>query len=71
MANKIVASYTIDDNNAVWGFVSGQEAACLFQPNWPDGETFTDEADATVFAEAWIAHMNDPENNAFVASRPE
>ena len=63
--------YTIDENNAVWGFVPTQEEACLFQPNWPDGEAFANEADATVFAEAWLAHMSNPDNNKFLLSRPE
>ena len=62
--------YTIDENNAVWGFVPTQEEACLFQPDWPDSTPFSDEADARIFADAWVAHMNDPENNEFLYSRP-
>ena len=62
--------FTIDENNAVWGFAPTQKEACLFQPNWPDGTPFMDLADATVFAEAWIAHMANPELNKFLTSRP-
>jgi predicted enzyme related to lactoylglutathione lyase len=62
--------YEIDENNAVWGYVDGQEEACLFQPHWATGEPFIDRADAEIFAEAWIAHFTDPENNKFLLSRP-
>jgi hypothetical protein len=63
--------YEIDENNAVWGYVDGQEVACLFQPNWPSGELFSDKSDAELFAEAWLAHHADPELNEFLVSRPE
>lgn len=66
-----MATFTIDENKAVWGYVQGQEAPCLFQPTWPNGDEFTNEADARVFAEAWVAHMTDPEKNKFLLARPE
>lgn len=62
--------FTIDENNAVWGYEERQPIAILFQPNWPDGTPFADLADATVFAEAWLSHMDNPELNQFPVSRP-
>lgn len=63
--------YEIDENNAVWGYAENQPVAILFQPHWPNGDAFTDEADSRIFAEAWLAHMSDPENNSFPVARPE
>lgn len=56
-------TYTIDENNAIWGYAPNQEPACLFQPTHPDGHEWADTAEATAWAEAWVAHMNDPANN--------
>ena len=63
--------YEIDENNAVWGYEETQPIAILFQPNWPSGEAFKDRAEATAWAELWLAHMTDSENNAFPARKPE
>lgn len=60
-------TFTIDENNAVWGYAPNQEEACLFQPYRPDGTAWIDAADATAWAEAWVAHMTDHENNPFPA----
>ena len=70
MGRSITMRFTIDENNAVWGYEPTQPVAILFQPNWPDGTPFTNEADARVFAEAWLAHMANPELNKFLTSRP-
>lgn len=56
-------------NNAVYGYSESQEEPCLYQPVHPDGSAWIDEADMTAWAEAWIAHLNDPENNLFPDSR--
>jgi hypothetical protein len=56
-------------NNAVYGYSEGQEEPCLYQPVHPDGSAWIDEADMTAWAEAWVAHINDPENNLFPDSR--
>lgn len=55
--------------NAVYGYAEGQTEPCLYQPNHPDGSAWIDEADAKAWAEAWVAHMTNPEANAFPASR--
>jgi hypothetical protein len=60
--------YTIKDN-AVYGYAEGQEEPCLYQPQHPDGSAWIDDADAAAWAEAWLAHMTNPEANEFPASR--
>jgi len=55
-------TFTIDENNAVWGYAPEQEAPCLFQPHRPNGDAWVDVADATAWGEAWVAHMTDPTN---------
>lgn len=60
-------TFTIDENNAIWGYAPEQEVACLFQPTKPDGTDWADTAEATAWGEAWVAHMTDPENNDFPA----
>lgn len=60
-------TFTIDENNAVWGYAPNQEVACLFQPHKLNGDAWADTAEATAWAEAWVAHMTDPANNAFPA----
>ncbi len=63
-------TYTIDENNAIWGYAPEQEVACLFQPDWPDSTPWADRAEAESWATQWANHMNDPENNAFPANKP-
>jgi hypothetical protein len=60
-------NFTIDENKAIWGYAPEQEIACLHQPQHPDGHEWTDVAEATTWAEAWVAHMTDPTNNEFPA----
>jgi hypothetical protein len=59
-------TYIVDENNTVWGYVSTQVEACLMQPQKPNGEPWADAAEATAWAEAWLLHMSDPENNEFL-----
>lgn len=63
--------YKIDKDNAVWGYITGQEVAILFQPYWPNGDAFTNKDDAKLFADGWLAHMTDAGSNEFPTSRPE
>lgn len=60
-------TFTIDENNAISGFAETQTEPCLFQPHKPDGTEWANKAEAEAWATAWIAHMTDPENNAFPA----
>lgn len=61
-------NYEIKDN-AVYGYTTTQVEPFLYQPNHPDGSAWIDEADMTAWATAWVAHMTDPDNNPFPASR--
>lgn len=61
--------YEIDENNAVFGYVEGQEEPCLQQPNHPDGSAWIDRADAQAWAELWLAHIADSANNPFPWAR--
>lgn len=60
-------TYELDENNAVLGYIDSQTEPILFQPTHPAGHQWADTAEATAWAEAWIAHMTDPENNEFPA----
>jgi hypothetical protein len=60
--------YEIKDN-AVYGYAEGQTEPFLYQPNHPDGSAWADDADAEAWAAAWLAHMTNPEANAFPATR--
>jgi hypothetical protein len=48
--------YTIDENNAVHGYVEWQESPCLFQPHHPNGEAWSKD-EATIWAEEWKAEL--------------
>lgn len=56
-------------NNAIYAYVETQEEPILYQPHHPDGSAWIDEADMKAWADAWLAHMTNPEANAFPASR--
>lgn len=58
-------TYSLDENNTVWGYVSTQLEPCLMQPTHPNGTPWADAAEATAWAEAWVAHMSTPEENPF------
>lgn len=60
--------YEIKDN-AVYGYAPTQVEPILYQPNHPDGSAWANDDDAKAWADAWLAHMADPENNAFPSSR--
>lgn len=60
-------SFEVDENNVVYGYVEGQVEPCLLQPQHPNGNAWKDHEDATAWAEAWIAHLTDPETNEFPA----
>lgn len=54
-------TYTIDENNAVWGYAPNQTQACLFQPDQPDGTPWADKAEAEAWAVDWADSMNNPQ----------
>jgi hypothetical protein len=64
-------SYIVDENNVVWGYAPEQEEPCLMQPHYPNGEPWKDREDAIAWAESWILHITDPENNEFIVAEPE
>lgn len=59
--------YEIKDN-AIYGYNNSQQPF-MYQPNHPDNNPWVDEAEMTAWAELWLAHMTDPENNPFPADR--
>ena len=58
-------TYSIDENNTVWGYTTEQPEPFLKQPQHPNGTAWVDAADAAAWAELWILHMTDPDNNVF------
>jgi hypothetical protein len=53
--------FELDENNAVKCFKSGSNVPFSFQPNWPNGDAWVDAAEATAWAELYLASINDPE----------
>jgi hypothetical protein len=51
--------YELDADNAVKVFYSDSDVASLFQPTWPNGDAWTDAAEATAWAELYLASIND------------
>lgn len=62
-----MATFTIDENNAVHGYVPSQTEPCLYQPHKPNGKAWADAEEATAWAELWVLHQADPANNPFPA----
>jgi len=50
---------TVNDLNTVEVFVEGQEAPMLRQPHYPNQDAFDTKAEATEWAELFIAAMKD------------
>jgi hypothetical protein len=51
--------YEIDSDNAVRVFHGDASVPSLFQPNWPNGDAWADAAEATAWAELYIASVDD------------
>lgn len=51
--------YELDADNAVKVFYPDSDVASLFQPTWPNGDAWADAAEATDWAELYIASIND------------
>jgi hypothetical protein len=58
-------TYIVDENNTVWGYAPEQIEPCLKQPHHPNGNPWVDNSEASAWAELWVLHMSDPENNEF------
>lgn len=57
--------YEIDENNAVLGYIEGQEEPCLYQPDYPTGKPWENREAAVAWAEAWLFHMTNPTSAGF------
>ena len=55
----MTARYELDADNAVKVFYPESEAPSLYQPNWPNGDAWADEAEARAWAELYLASIND------------
>lgn len=62
--------FEVDADNAVRVWHDQQDEPFLLQPHWPDQTPFADAAEATAFAEAVIAHHQNPEVNEFPWVKP-
>ena len=51
--------YELDSDNAVKVFYPDSDVASLFQPTWPSGDAWADVAEATAWAELYLASIND------------
>lgn len=51
--------YEIDSNNAVKVFYDDNTVPSLYQPQWPNGDAWADAAEATAWAELYLASIND------------
>jgi hypothetical protein len=52
-------TYRVDtvNDNAIYITKDGDDVAMFYQPHWPDGTPWADEAEATAWAEAKIAEI--------------
>jgi hypothetical protein len=54
-------TYTINNNSfAVSIYVSGNNTPVIYQPNWPNGTSWSTHAEAVNWAELCIASILDP-----------
>ena len=51
--------YELDADNAVKVFYPDSDVASLYQPTWPNGDAWTDAAEATAWAVLYLASIND------------
>jgi hypothetical protein len=51
--------YELDADNAVRVFYSDSDVASLYQPTWPNGDAWADAAEASDWAELYLASIND------------
>jgi hypothetical protein len=51
--------YELDADNAVKVFYPDSDVASLFQPTWPNGDAWADAAEATAWAELYLASVTD------------
>jgi hypothetical protein len=55
-------TYTINENPLeVYIFSSGNETPIIYQPNWPNGEAWSDTNEASSWAQACILSIVDQE----------
>ncbi len=51
--------YELDSDNAVRVFYPESDVASLYQPTWPNGDTWANAAEASAWAELYLASIND------------
>ena len=51
--------YELDVDNAVKVFYPDSDVASLYQPTWPNGDAWTDAAEASAWADLYLASIND------------
>jgi hypothetical protein len=67
--------FEIDTNNAIRMFDNENpnegDAPFMFQPDWPDVTPWADEAQATDWAEVFIASLENPESEFVAGNSPD
>ena len=53
----MLVRYTLDSENAVNVFYNDSEVPSLYQPHWPNGDAWADAAEATAWAELYVASL--------------
>ena len=51
--------YSLTSGNAVEVFYEGSDIPSLRQPTWPNGDAWTDAAEASAWAELYLASITD------------
>jgi len=51
--------YELDADNAVKVFYPDSDVASLYQPTWPNGDSWSDAAEASAWADLYLASIND------------
>ena len=63
--------YSLTDGNAVEVFYDDSTVPSLFQPHWPNGDTWADAAEATAWAELYVASLDGYPNKLAPNARGE
>lgn len=51
--------YELDVDNAIKVFYTDSDVASLYQPTWPNGDAWADAAEASAWADLYIASVTD------------
>ena len=54
----MAVKYTIDESNAVNIFYDDSTVPSLYQPTWPNGDAWSDSAEAATWAQSYVSSLD-------------